>query len=152
MTDEPRPATTWRPIPLSDEWLAKIKARHAINEGGAWYLDPEPHKDPDTVRTTISGYHRQIGVLHFSPPYAEENQRFVLHAHQDMRLLLDEVGRLRNELEETRARVAELETAATNARELHQPDGGHCGTCADADGRAACWPCATARALDDPAV
>jgi hypothetical protein len=108
MTSEPNTATTPHPIPLPDEWLTKIKARHAIHEGGAWHLNPEPHRDPDTVRTTISGYHHQIGILHFSQPYAEENRTFVLHAHQDMRLLLDEVDRLRS-------RVSELETAAEQA-------------------------------------
>jgi hypothetical protein len=38
---------------LPTQRLDTIRARHAAAEGGAWHLDPEPHTDPDTVRTTI---------------------------------------------------------------------------------------------------
>lgn len=38
--------------------------------------------------------------------------------------------------------------AIERVRAEHQPDGGHCGICADPDGSAARWPCPTIRALD----
>ena len=79
---------------LPDQWLDAIHARHAAAEGGAWHLDPEPHTDPDTVRTNIAGWNRRIGILKFGAPYAAENQRFVLHAHQDVGALLAEIARL----------------------------------------------------------
>lgn len=88
---------------LPAEWLDAIRNRHAAAEGGHWHLDPEPHKDRDTVRTTISGYHRRIGVLKFNAPYADENRRFVLNAHGDVALLLAELDRLTAELEKARS-------------------------------------------------
>ncbi|MEV7770520.1 hypothetical protein [Kitasatospora sp. NPDC086791] len=93
-----QPNTSLAALPhggLPDQWLAAIHDRYAAAEGGHWHLDPEPHKDRDTVRTHIDGHPRQIGVLKFNAPYAEENRRFVLHAHDDMGALLAEVHRLR---------------------------------------------------------
>ncbi|MFD5137483.1 hypothetical protein ACFWMX_14775 [Streptomyces sp. NPDC058378] len=40
-----------------------------------------------------------------------------------------------------------LRAALDRLDSIHQPDGGACGTCADADGQAAAWPCETASAL-----
>jgi hypothetical protein len=81
---------------LPAAWLDAIRTRYAAAEGGGWHLDPEPHTDPDTVRTTISGYHHRIGVLKFSAPYADENRAFVLHAHGDVGVLIAEIRRLRS--------------------------------------------------------
>ncbi|MEE1791418.1 hypothetical protein PUR28_11660 [Streptomyces sp. BE308] len=62
-----------------------------------------------------------------------------------------ERGRAAGRVSAARAK-AERDLAATIARvrALHQNFDGVCGTCADATGQAATWPCDTTRALDTP--
>lgn len=102
---------------LPTQWLDTIRARHAAAEGGAWHLDPEPHTDPDTVRTTISGYHRRIGILHFVGPYADANREQALHADTDIGLLIAEIDRLSRALA---TMTAVAESNKRHVQSMHQ--------------------------------
>lgn len=101
LTAPPRPETA--PMsPWATKYLAGVRARHAAAQGGGWYLAPESHAEPGTVRTTISGYQRTIGVFDFrgTPAEAEANRQFVLYAPSDIGFLLDQIDRLRTRIAE----------------------------------------------------
>lgn len=104
----------------SDPFLAKVRARHAACLGGGWHRDPEPGKDPDLIRTTVSGSHHYIGVLKFAGWRAAENREFVLYAHGDIYVLLAEVDRLRAALEVLREQLREAIAGSAVADELYQ--------------------------------
>lgn len=112
------PETGPTPPPIID-FLAAVRDRHAAAEGGGWYLAPEPHAEPGTVRTTISGYQRMIGVFDFrgAPATADANRTFVLHAHGDIGYLLAELDRYADRADMA-ARIRELELALGGAAAL----------------------------------
>lgn len=78
-----------------DAYVEQIRARHAAAEGGAWFLAPEPHAEPGTVRTRVSGYQRTVGVFDFrgAPATADANREFVLYARSDIGYLLQDRAR-----------------------------------------------------------
>ncbi|MDJ0342190.1 hypothetical protein QMK19_03190 [Streptomyces sp. H10-C2] len=92
----------------AEKYIDTIRRRHAASDGGGWHLDPEPHTDPDLVRTMISGWRRYIGVLRFDGWHAAENREFVLSAHGDMGVLLAEVDRLTAERDKAVAALDDL--------------------------------------------
>lgn len=105
-----------RPVgpPLSEQLVAQIRARHDAAECGGLYMNPEPFGDPNAVRATIGGVPQTLAVMDFRGWKANENRQFVLHAHDDVRLLLDDRARYADRADLV-SRVHELELALGSA-------------------------------------
>lgn len=100
--------------PLRPDRVAAIQARYDAATPGHWHLNPEPHTDPDAVRTTVSGWHHGIGVLQFRGWKAAENREFVLNARDDVGQLLND-RELYADRANLVARIGDLELALGGA-------------------------------------
>jgi hypothetical protein len=100
--------------PLRPDRVAAIQARYDASTPGHWHLDPEPHTDPDAVRTTVDGWHHGIGILQFRGWKADENRQFVLNARDDIGQLLADRERYVDRADLV-SRIGELELALGGA-------------------------------------